>query len=550
MRIVLAIVVIALVFLIAVPLWRVIQYALTPDGLGVLASIVTNPTNVRIAINTLVLGVTVGTVGTVVGFLFAFAQVRLRFRGKKLLHLIALLPIVSPPFAVATSLITLFGRNGMISSDLLGLSLDVYGLSGLTIVLSLSFFPVAYMNMKGMLESMDPALDEASSDLGGTALRTFRKVTLPLMLPAIAGSFLLLFVEAIADLANPLVIGGDYTVLAARAYLALTGEYNVPAAAGYSIALLLPALLVFGLQRYWVTRKNVVTITGKPAGTQRPIRDLRIAIPVLTIVVAIALFIILIYATVLIGGFVKILGVNNELTLDHYRYILLGVGSDATRDTVMLALIATPIAGILGMAIGWLVVRKLRRLGGVLDFVGMLGVAVPGTVLGIGYAVSYSTPVEIFGLQVFPALAGGAAILGGVVAIVMVFVATTVPMGQRAAISSLQQIHPAIDEAATSLGASGARTFRTVTLPLIRPALLTGLVSAFAKCMTLLSAIVFITTPSVQLMTAQILNEVESGRFGNAFAFCTLLIVIVLTVVGLMNLVLRSRLLVRGGDDD
>ncbi|HBX80239.1 MAG TPA: iron transporter permease, partial [Propionibacteriaceae bacterium] len=106
---------------------------------------------------------------------------------------------------------------------------------------------------------------------------------------------------------------------------------------------------------------------------------------------------------------------------------------------------------------------------------------------------------------------------------------------------SLQQIDPAIDEASASLGASGIKTFWKVTLPLIRPALLSGLTYAFARAMTTLSPIIFITTPHTKIMTSQILSEVDAGRFGNAFAYCTVLITIVLAVIGLMNLLIRDR---------
>jgi iron(III) transport system permease protein len=244
------------------------------------------------------------------------------------------------------------------------------------------------------------------------------------------------------------------------------------------------------------------------------------------------------YGTVIVGGFVKILGVNNEWTLDHYRFVLSGIGSDAMFTTTGLALMATPVAGIFGMVIAWLVVRKLRRASGLMDFVGMLGLSVPGTVIGIGYALAFNTPTVFAGRQWFPAIAGGSAMFGGALAIVMVFVARSLPSGQRSGIAALQQINPAIDEASTSLGADSATTFRKVTLPLIRPALLAGLTYAFARSMTTLSPIVFITTPQTKIMTSQILAEVDSGRFGNAFAYCAILIVIVLSVIGLLNLAL------------
>lgn len=529
-----------LLMIIGFPLFGLLSSAFAPKGLEVLGRMVTDPVNHRILGNTLLLGLVVGVTGTLVGFLFAYAQVKVKFRGKRALHLLAMIPIVAPPFAVATAVITLFGRNGAVTNGIFGWQADIYGLPGLTIVLSLSFFPVAYMNIRGMLESLDPSLDEAAAGLGAGKLRVFFTVTIPMLVPGLAGSFLLLFVESIADLANPLVLGGDYTVLASRAYLAVTGEFNMQAGAAYSLTLMLPALCVFLVQRYWVSRKSVVSVTGKPAGTTELVSAPIIRVPILILVGFLAALIVSIYATVLAGGFMKVPGVNNTFTLAHYQFVLNGLGSKAMVDTTILALIAAPIAGIMGMLIGWLVVRKLKRASGLIDFVGMLGLAVPGTVLGIGYLITYNTPVNIFGLQVFPALAGGSAILAGAVAIVMVYVARSLPSGQRAAVSALQQIHPAIEEASTSLGADSATTFRKVTLPLIQSALLTGLTFAFARSMTTLSPIIFLTTPGIKIMTSQILAEVDSGRFGNAFAYCTVLIGIVLIVILILNIIIRK----------
>lgn len=539
-----ALVSLILISVIALPLARIFTTTFSSEGSDAFTRIFTSPVNRTIIKNTVVLGITVATVGTFVGFIFAYVQAKLQFRGKRFMHLLCLLPIVSPPFAVATASITLFGRNGIISNQLLGYQWNIYGLSGLTLVLSLSFFPVAYMNLLGMMQSLNPSLDEAAASLGANKLKIFTSVTLPMLIPGFAASFLLLFVEAIADLANPLVIGGDYTVLASRAYIAITGEYNTAAGSAYSLVLLIPALLVFLVQRYWVSRRSAVSVTGKPSGQPEYLTNLSAKIPLLILTGLMSLFILTIYATVIIGGFVKILGVNNSFSWDNYRYILSGIGSDAMIDTTILALIATPIAGVLGMLIAWLVSRKLRKTSGLMNFAGMLGLAVPGTVLGIGYAITFNSPTTIFGIQIFPAVAGGGAILGGSIAIVMVFIARSIPAGQQNGIAALEQIDNAIDEASTSLGASGLTTFRKVTLPLIKPALLSGLTYAFARSMTTLSPIIFITTPQTKIMTSQILSEVDSGRFGNAFAYCTILIVIVLSVIGLLNLLVRDRKLV------
>lgn len=502
--------------------------------------------------NTIVMGLLVATFGTALGFLFAFVQVKLDVPFKRLMHIIALVPIISPPFAVAAAVILLFGRNGMISKDIFNIRYDIYGLDGLTFVLSLSYFTIAYLNLKGMLEALDPALDEAATNMGASKWHIFRTVTLPMLVPGFLGSFLLLFVEAIADLGNPIILGGNYDVLAIRIYIQVIGLYDTVGAAVLSLVLLVPSLTVFAIQRYWVTRMSVVSVTGKPSGTPQMITHPLVRWGLFSLTMFITGLIILIYATIFAGAFTKVFGVNNDFTWAHFDYVFNGVGFESVGDTTLLALISTPIAGILGILIAYLVVRKqfLGRSG--LDFVTMLGIAVPGTVLGIGYLLAFNTPTQIaipflsspedpFYLTLLPKLTGGRAIFGGALAIVVVFVIRSVPAGLRTGVASLTQIDPSIEEASISLGANNARTFLNITLPLVRPAFLAGLIYAFARSMTSLSAIVFLTTPKTQIMTQQILSEVEAGRFGNAFAFCVVLIGIVFTAIAVMYVVIGAQ---------
>lgn len=538
---VIVVVIAILTLLILFPLVAIFSQAFSGQGWAVIRSVFTSAVNRGIVANTFVLGVLVGVIGTLLGFLLAYVQVNVAFRGKRLFHILCLLPVVSPPFAVATAIITLLGRRGILTHGLFGLETSIYGLPGLTLVLVLSFFPVAYMNFKGLLENLDPALDDAAANMGANKVQAFFTVTLPMLVPGFAASFLLLFVEAIADLANPLVIGGDYTVLASRAFIAITGEYDVAAGSAYSLVLLIPALLVFVIQQYWVGRRSTVTVTGKPAGQRRLITASSGRVLLLVVTVAVLAGVVGIYVTVFVGAFTKILGVNNEFTLANFAYVLSGIGNEAITDTTLLAFIATPIAGLLGMLMAWLIVRKVRRGAALLDFLGMLGLAVPGTVVGIGYAIAFNTPLIVGNRMFLPALGGGAAMLGGAMAIVMVYIIRSLPSGQRSGVAALQQIDPSIDEAAASLGAESVTAFRTITLPLIRPAFLTGLIYAFARSMTTLSPIIFITTPQTKIMTKQILAEVDAGRFGNAFAFCVVLLVIVLAVMGILTFVVRGR---------
>jgi iron(III) transport system permease protein len=420
-----------------------------------------------------------------------------------------------------------------------GVRYDIYGLDGLTIVLTLSLFTLAYLNLKGMMLALDPALDEAATNLGASKWRIFRTVTLPMLLPGIAGSFLIIFVEAVADLGNPLVLGGNYEVLATRIYVSIVGLYNTTAAAVLSVILLVPSLVVFAVQRYWVSRLSVISVTGKPSGRPQEINHPLVRWPLFALAIAICLLIVLIYAVIFVGSLVNVFNVDNTFTLEHFDFVINGYGSQAMRDTTELSAIATPVAGIVGMLIAFLVVRKKFLGRGALDFATMMGIAVPGTILGIGYLLMFNRPNEltlplIGTLTLIPKLTGGRAVFGGAGAIVLVYIIRSTPAALRAGVASLSQIDPVIEEASINLGADNFATFGRVTLPLIRPAFFSGLVYAFARSMTTISAIIFLTTPRTKIMTAQILNEVENGRYGNAFAYCVILIGIVLVAIAIL----------------
>lgn len=527
---------------IAWPVGAVVVRALSDEALPIFTRYLSSPQN-QILINTIVLGLVVAGVGTLIAFVFAFVQVRVPAPRpvRLLIHVMALLPIVSPPFALAVATISLFGRSGIITRDLLGLRVDIYGLPGLTLVMALTFFPIAYIMLMGMMRALDPSLDEASANLGASRWRTFRKVTLPMLAPGIASAFLLLFVEALADLGNPLVLGGNFTVLASRMYIAIIGEYNLTSGSVLAVMLLIPSLVVYFAQRYYADKASIVSVSGKPSGRHPEIGSRPVRWLLLGTVLSVVGLIFLLYATIVVGSLTKLLGVNHTFTLEHFESILFGYGLEAVTDTVSLASIATPVAGLLGVIVAFLVVRRRFVGRGALDFGVMLGVAIPGTIFGIGYLLAFNTPTEIVGVTVFPKLTGGAAILGGAIAIVMVFVLRSAPGGLRSGVSSLQQIDPAIEEASVSLGASQAVTFRRITLPLIRPAFLAGLIYSFARSMTAISAVIFLTTPSTRIMTAQILNETDAARYGNAFAYSVLLIVIVLAAIGLLSVLIGSR---------
>lgn len=538
-RVLTGLAVLVLFALVGMPLVGVLRYAFAIEGFAVIESFFTWHVSQRLFYNTMLLGTSVAGLTTALALVMAYAQARMNFVGKTVMHVLALLPIVSPPFAVSAATITLFGRAGMITHGIFGWRLDIYGYWGLLFVMTISYLPLAYMSLLGMMRALDPSHEEAAFSLGATRGRILRTVTLPMLAPGIAGSFLLVFVETISDLSNPLVLGGDFQVLASRAYLAIIGEYNLAGGAAYSVVLLLPAVGFFLLQRYFSQRASTVSVSGKPTGRHVPVATPWLKVPALAITYTFGVFVVVIYGAIFVGAFVRILGVNNTFTLENFRYIFTGVTNDAIIDTTLLALIATPLAGLLGVLVAWLVVTRMGRGAGALDFFGMLGMAVPGTVIGIGYLIMYNSATTLFGIPLAPALAGGSAVFGGAVAIIMVFVVGASPVGQRTAVSALRQIDPSLEEASVSLGRSSLGTFGRITLPLLRPAFIAGLTYAFAKSMTSISAVIFLTTPHQRILTSQIYAEVDRGRFGNAFAMCVVLIIIVLLAMWIINLATR-----------
>ncbi|BFH17700.1 iron ABC transporter permease [Paenibacillus melissococcoides] len=471
--------------------------------------------------NSLVLALIVSTISTAIAYVFAYTFAYVKVPFKKLFNGIAILPVISPPFVIALSAMLLLGKQGLVTKHLLGLeNANIYGLQGLVLVQTLTFFPVAFLTLAGLLRSISPALEEASQNMGASRLKTFLTVTLPLSVPGIANAFLLVFVQSLADFGNPMTIGGNYSTVAREIYLQAVGSYDMQAGAALAMLLLMITLIVYALQKFWVGKKSYVTVTGKPTGGRRmiesgPVKHMLFAFCTLMSVIVIAF-----YVLVPIGSFIKLWGINNSFTLDHYKYVF-SLGQKAMGDTLMLSLIATPIAGLLGMIIAFLIVRKRFFGKKALEAISMLSIAVPGTVIGIGYILSFNkAPLALTGTAVI---------------IIAAFVVRAMPVGIRSGIASLQQIDPAIEEAATNLGAGQYKNFTSVVLPLIKPAFFSGLVYSFVKSMTAMSAVIFLISAKFNLITASILAQVEAGRIGVASAYCTILIVIMIIAMALLN---------------
>ena len=375
-----------------------------------------------------------------------------------------------------------------------------------------------------MLQSIDPSIEDAARDLGSSKWRTFSSVTIPLVRPGIANAFLLVFIKSVADFANPMAIGGNFSTLATQVYLQAIGSYDVQGGAAVAVVLLDIAIILFILSKYWIEKKTYITVTGKASRERTMIDDPQIVGLVGGFCFLVTAIVLAIYILIPIASFIKMWGVDYSFTTAHYKYAL-EVGMDAIKDTTLLSIIATPIAGILGMIIAYLVVRKKFIGRGFINFSSLLSIAVPGTVIGIGYILTFNEPPV--------QLTGTAAIL------IAAFVIRALPIGIRAGESSLQQIDPSIEEAAADLGSNASRVFTTVTLPLIKSAFFGGLIYSFIRSMTSISAVIFLVSANYSLLTVLILDQVEDNQFGVASAFSTILILIVYVAIVVIKLMLN-----------
>ena len=486
--------------------------------------------------NTLRLGFITSFGAVVVGLLFAYVDCYVNVRSrivKKMFDVVSTLPVVSPPFVLSLSMILLFGRGGLITRKLLGIyDSDVYGMWGIAIVQILTFFPVCYMMLKGLLKNIDPSMEEAARNMGASRWKVFTTVTLPLMLPGLGNAFLVTFIESVADFANPMMIGGSYDTLATTIYLRITGgSYDTTGAAAMAVVLLCITLVLFLIQKYYLEAKTAATLTGKASRARALIEDRSVRIPLTTICSVISAFVILMYIAIPFGALFKLWGRDYSLSLKWFQQLFRDDGFKAFTDSFVLSIIAAPITALLSMIISYLVVKKKFRGKGFIEFVSMLAMAVPGTVLGVGFIRGFAGGVFRTGF-----LQG---IYGTGIILVIVFVVRSLPVGTRSGISALRQIDKSIEESAYDLGAGSAKVFTSVTLPLIKDSFLSGLVTTFVRSITAISAIILLVTPRYLLITCRINEFAEKGAYGVACAYATILIAIVYAAIVLMNLCIK-----------
>jgi iron(III) transport system permease protein len=472
--------------------------------------------------NTLLLGAINTGVCVVAGFCLAYMTTRGPWLLRKPLKVIALIPLIAPPYLFALSLIILFGRNGLVTRTL-DLPWQLYGFTGVVISQSLAFIPLAYMMIENTLMSLNPNLEESAYDMGATEATILRTITLPLLAPGLLKAALLIFVMTIAEFGNAAILGGRTPFLAPDTYTVITGESDFNMGSVLSVVLIVPCIIIFFVHNYLLEGKKFTTIGGKPVASEpRKITPL-VLVPFVIITTVAAGAILVCFGVVFVASFYKILGVTPDIVLSNYLDF---TSNHAIYNSIRVSFVAAVIGAALGVLLAYVIVRGKFFGRALIEMISLSGFALPGTVLGIGYLLAFSAPPL--------------KLTGGIMILALNCVFRFIAVGVEAGISKLHQIHIEIEEASADLGASFLTTFYKIVLPIMFPAFIAGFVYTFMTAIVSLSAVVFLVSPGFDLASVKIFDAAVYGEVGIAAATTMKLVLIVALCMLILDFITKK----------
>lgn len=473
-------------------------------------------------INSLLLACVTTPLTVFLSFVFAYMVNRGPVSFRRFFRFSALVPFVTPPFVFALALIIIGGRQGLLSK-FFGIEYSLFGWSGLILAQVLHFIPLCFIMLDSVMNSLNPNLDEASCILGGSQPHTLFHISIPLCMPGILKSGLMVFIVSLADFSNPALIGGGLSFLATESYLLVIGQYNLSMASVYSVILLIPSLILYIYHKYAIKEEKYVTVMGAPGQREETKVSPIIQIPMLIICFLTSLAIISIFVLILAGSFVKIIGINNAFTLQHFN---MTSSMLFFKNSLVMSSYAAVIGAILGTIIAYSIMRKPVPGKHGIEFISLLGYAVPGTIIGIGYILAFNKP---------PLLLSGTMAI-----IVLTMISRTIAVSVEAGTAKLLQLDRAIEEASYTLGANSAQTFVRITLPLMFTAFFGSLIYSFIHSMNTLSAVIFVTSSRHMIAPVAIFQLASEGRIGQACALSIFLIICVFASLLVMYYILKK----------
>jgi iron(III) transport system permease protein len=480
-------------------------------------------------LNSLTLGAFTGLFSIVIGVPLAWAVARSNVPGKPLIRATATFSYLSPPFLVAIAYVNLFSPNSGVINVLLrefgasGLTFNIFSMRGLVLVTVLHTFPFVYLLAASALQSVDASYEEAAQILGSGKWRTALSITAPLVMPAILSGTLIAFVNSIALFGSQAIIGlpGRIFTLPTRIYSLFDYPPQYGLASALSLVFILITVTALFLQRSYLARRSFVTLSGK--GSRPQLVDLGGArwpvfgFCVLVFVVAI----VLPYSSLIAVSLSRSWGLDfwKNLTLRNYSFVLFeyDVTRRAILNSLLLATLAATLAVALGTMIGWIDLRTRafgRRL---IDYAALIPLGLPGIVMAVALIQFWlAMPIAVYGTLAILLLA---------------YTGRYVPLGVRAANSSLRQIDPSLEESARTLGASWGTTMREVTLPLIWPGVFAGWLLIFVPAIQELSASIFLFSSKSITLAVAVYNLYETGYTEPVAALAMINVVIIAVAI-------------------
>ena len=504
----------------------------------------TNPRMFRSLTNSLMVSSVTTVITTILAFFFAYGLTRTTIRGKGIFYTLSTLPLIAPSIIQGLALILLFGKNGLITRYLLQTDWNIYGATGIIVAECLYCFPNALFILYTTLSAVDTRLDEAAQSLGASSLKTFYKVTLPSAKYGIASAAALVFNLTITDFGVPVVIGGNYSVLATEIYQQVIGMQRFNLGATISVILLIPSVAAF-LLNYYLTKKSYALISGQARPFLQPSRPFKKWAFTLYCWIP-CIFILIVFATVFLGSFVKVWPYDFSLTLRHYNFPSLGgIAPVWTKfwasilkgewqsiiaykyapiwNSLWISILVAMGGASLTLLAGYIVEKKKPRGEQILYTLSVLPAAIPGIVMGLGYILAFNKPYFF--------------IYGTFWIIIINIIICNFTLGVLSSIANLKQIDKSIEEAAVSLGADPITTFTQVVFPLTKTAFFSNMTFFFMRSMTTISAVIFLVSAKVKLAAIEIVFLDIDGRTASANAMCTIIILIVVGMLVAMRLI-------------
>lgn len=450
-------------------------------------------------------------------------------RIKKVLLLILMLTMISPPFVSSLAYITLFGRRGFITHDILGLTINTYGWQGIVAMQSLGFTSLSTLILVGVISGIDKNLIKSSLDLGANSSHTVRKIVLPLIRPGILVVALLTFVRSLADFGTPTIIGGSFNVLATQAYLNVIAYSDLSAASAISVLIFIPAIIAFLFYRSFMARTNVVSsnsLKGFSEEDQMTISGLFGKL--IKFVTYFFLIIMLLqYASIFVSAFTKYRSGSMYFSLDNIQKMRMYSGKSFLRS-VIYSLIAGTAGSLIGSLIAYyLEIRKIKIMKGI-DFIATIPYIIPGTFFGIGYILAFNDyPLELTGTALI---------------VILNVLFKQLPMSTKINSAVLSQINPQVEEAAKDLGAQHFFVLKDIILPMSKSAFLVSFINNFTSTMTTIGSIIFLIYPGKKLATIEMFDAIQSGDYGVGSAIaCTIILITLVVNITFSKLVLEGK---------